>query len=43
MLHPNASDISMRMEKEANMLPLDGLLSQYGEVNLSELSLSLLT
>lgn len=30
LLMPNATDISMRMEQEGPMLPLDGLLSQAG-------------
>ena len=32
MLHPNSSDIEMRMAKETAILPLDGLLSQNNEV-----------
>ena len=32
MLHPNSSDIDMRMTKETQVMPLDGLISQYGEV-----------
>lgn len=32
MLHPNASDIRMRMAKETVILPFDGLLSQQNEV-----------
>ena len=32
MLHPNSSDIEMRMVKENHILPFDGLLSQANEV-----------
>jgi hypothetical protein len=32
MLHPNVSDIQMRMVKENRILPFDGLLSQHNEV-----------
>ena len=32
LLHPNATDIAMRSEQEGPMLPLDGLLSQAGDV-----------
>jgi hypothetical protein len=32
LLMPNATDVNMRMEQETPMLPLDGLLSQAGEV-----------
>lgn len=32
LLHPNSTDIEMRLQKETNLLPLDGLFTQYGEV-----------
>lgn len=32
MLHPNSSDVEMRMAKETAILPFDGLLSQNNEV-----------
>ena len=32
VLHPNATDVELRMKFEAPFLPLDGLMSQAGEV-----------
>eukprot|EP01046_Picozoa_sp_COSAG06_P020244 COSAG06_NODE_1475_length_9337_cov_6.585733_12_plen_116_part_00 len=32
MLHPNSTDIEMRLQKETNLLPLDGLFTQFNEV-----------
>ena len=32
VLHPNATDIQLRAKYEAPFLPLDGLMSQAGEV-----------